>query len=227
MGTHPSGPATLADGTTTLRDWIAQHPEALGAAVAARFGAAAGLPYLFKVLSVRTALSIQSHPDKALAERLHASNPKEYKDDNHKPEMALALADFSALCGFAPPAEIKAALRDHGELRLVVGDAASDALLNADGGAFKPALKAAFTALMTADPAPVASAVSALVKRLEGDKAGGRALSAKEALVLTLNGQYPGDVGVLSAFFLNHVRLGCVWVAFCAITCLCVAALEP
>eukprot|EP00878_Enallax_costatus_P044320 GHUV01052812.1.p1 GENE.GHUV01052812.1~~GHUV01052812.1.p1 ORF type:complete len:137 (-),score=23.77 GHUV01052812.1:220-630(-) len=29
-----------------------------------------------QVLSVRTALSIQSHPDKALAERLHAQNPK-------------------------------------------------------------------------------------------------------------------------------------------------------
>lgn len=38
----------------------------------------------------------------------------------------------------------------------------------------------------------------------------GEQLSAKEALVLRLNGQYPGDVGVLSAFFLNLVRCCCL-----------------
>ena len=53
------------------------------------------LPYLFKVLSVDTALSIQAHPDKSLAERLHADRPHVYKDANHKPEMAIALHDFS------------------------------------------------------------------------------------------------------------------------------------
>ena len=46
------------------------------------------------------ALSIQSHPDKALAEKLHAERPSIYKDDNHKPEMALAVTPFEALCGF-------------------------------------------------------------------------------------------------------------------------------
>lgn len=52
-----------------LRD----RPELLGAALP-RFGC--DLPFLFKVLSVGTALSIQSHPDKALAERLHAEKPE-------------------------------------------------------------------------------------------------------------------------------------------------------
>ena len=44
----------------------------------------AGLPYLFKILSVRTALSIQAHPDKQLAQKLHGLRPDLYKDDNHK-----------------------------------------------------------------------------------------------------------------------------------------------
>ena len=52
------------------------------------------------MLSVAKALSIQAHPDKALAEKLHARDPKNYKDDNHKPEMALAVTEFEALCGF-------------------------------------------------------------------------------------------------------------------------------
>ena len=45
------------------------------------------LPFLFKVLSVNKALSIQAHPHKELAEKLHAADPAHYPDDNHKPEM--------------------------------------------------------------------------------------------------------------------------------------------
>lgn len=55
---------------------------------------------LFQVLSVEKALSIQAHPDKDLAAILHKQQPDVYKDGNHKPEMALALTEFEALCGF-------------------------------------------------------------------------------------------------------------------------------
>jgi len=56
----------------------------------------------------------------------------------------------------------------------------------------------------------VATAIGALVKRL---KSSGGVLTEKEKLVLRLNEQYPLDVGVLSAFFLNLVTLkpGQVW----------------
>ena len=33
-----------------------------------------------------------------------------------------------------------------------------------------------------------------------------RELTNKEKLVLRLNDQYPKDIGILSAYFLNHVR---------------------
>lgn len=36
------------------------------------------LPFLFKVLSIQKALSIQAHPNKKLAEKLHAKDPKNY-----------------------------------------------------------------------------------------------------------------------------------------------------
>lgn len=52
------------------------------------------------MLSVGKALSIQAHPDKELARMLHKLHPDVYKDGNHKPEMALAMTDFEALCGF-------------------------------------------------------------------------------------------------------------------------------
>lgn len=58
------------------------------------------LPYLFKVLSIEKPLSIQSHPDKKLAESLHSQFPNVYKDDNHKPEMMVAITPAEAFCGF-------------------------------------------------------------------------------------------------------------------------------
>ncbi|CAI0471546.1 unnamed protein product [Linum tenue] len=88
MGVHDSGPSFVVsgddNGESSLKDWIAQNPAALG----------------HKILSVAEALSIQAHPDKELAKQLHKSHPIAYKDDNHKPEMALALSEFHALCGF-------------------------------------------------------------------------------------------------------------------------------
>jgi len=41
-----------------------------------------------------------------VAKRLHAVNPQTYVDDNHKPELAIALTPFEALCGFRPKQEI-------------------------------------------------------------------------------------------------------------------------
>lgn len=46
-----------------------------------------------------------------LAARLHAQFPEHYPDDNHKPEMAIALTRFQGLCGFRPVEEILGFLR--------------------------------------------------------------------------------------------------------------------
>ena len=35
---------------------------------------------------------------KALAKVLHARDKLHYRDDNHKPEMAIAITDFEAMC---------------------------------------------------------------------------------------------------------------------------------
>jgi mannose-6-phosphate isomerase len=71
---------------------------------------AGDLPYLLKVLDVKDMLSIQVHPSKSSAEVEFARENKEgipldsplrnYKDDNHKPEMLVALSDFYLLHGF-------------------------------------------------------------------------------------------------------------------------------
>ena len=108
MGDHPSGPARVvspgtsprnADKTvhraTSLQDVFNKTPSVLGP----QLQDSKQLPFLLKVLSIHKALSIQAHPDKELASRLHLERPHIYKDPNHKPEIAIALTDdFQALC---------------------------------------------------------------------------------------------------------------------------------
>jgi mannose-6-phosphate isomerase len=49
-----------------------------------------------------------------LAEKLHLEHPDIYRDPNHKPELAIALSPFEALCGFRPIEEIKHFLKGNG-----------------------------------------------------------------------------------------------------------------
>ena len=59
------------------------------------------IAFMFKVLSVKDALSIQAHPNRKMAEKLHIDMPEIYKDPNPKPEIAIALNDdFVACLGF-------------------------------------------------------------------------------------------------------------------------------
>ncbi|WP_420459998.1 mannose-6-phosphate isomerase, class I [Neolewinella sp.] len=119
MGAHPKGPGQLRGSEHTLDELIARQPETLlGAEVARRFDD--DLPFLFKILDVREMLSIQVHPTKEAAEKGFAREEREgpardapdrnYRDDNHKPELGVALTDFYLLHGFRSESEIRETL---------------------------------------------------------------------------------------------------------------------
>lgn len=77
MGAHPKGDAQIKDNRiaqTTLGQWIANYPACLGAKVKDTFHGQ--LPFLFKVLSVNTALSIQAHPNRVGTTTGHAHPPE-------------------------------------------------------------------------------------------------------------------------------------------------------
>ncbi|MDZ4707537.1 MAG: mannose-6-phosphate isomerase, class I [Saprospiraceae bacterium] len=117
-GAHPTHPSNLLieDGVIPLNDWIADHAaEALGQESVQKYGPR--LPFLLKVLDVKDMLSIQLHPDKAGAmvgfeeENIKgiplSASHRNYKDDNHKPELLIALSDFWMLQGFENLSVIK------------------------------------------------------------------------------------------------------------------------
>jgi len=121
LGTHEIAPSFLVTkkGDVPLDKFIKKETETiLGKTVAKKFGR---LPYLLKLLDVRDMLSIQVHPSKHAAEVEYASENKKgipldasdrnYKDDNHKPELVVALSDFWLIHGFKPVEKLRTTLQ--------------------------------------------------------------------------------------------------------------------
>ncbi|KAK6531548.1 Mannose-6-phosphate isomerase [Arthrobotrys megalospora] len=216
MGTHPTLPSTDIASGRSLRDLVSSNESLLGPAVVSKFGTGT-LPFLFKVLSIGKALSIQAHPDKRLAEQLHADDPKNYPDDNHKPEMAIAITPFTGLCGFRPLSEIDQFLSTVLPLQDLLGPEAiasfKTSLASENEADRKRGLRDLYAKLMTSDSAAIASGTESLVKAAKDQPntfAGGVSLPSGgffSDLIIELNNQFPSDVGLFSTFFLNFVSL--------------------
>lgn len=211
MGTHPNAPSAVVVGgeAVPLAGLIAAHPhEILGPAVHRRFGSS--LPFLFKVLSAAEPLSIQVHPGRAQAERLHARDPEHYPDGNHKPEVAIALDGLSALVGFKPFGGIVAALQRYPELTGLVGTDVACQLAQArqpspeDERALLRLFYSTLLQRSLSHPQDLREATSRLATRLRLVASRNR----EETLFLDLQQRYEGpDVGPFSALLLNYVQL--------------------
>lgn len=76
MGTHPTLPSKDLYTQRSLLDLIDDNEALVSRDISQKFGKK--LPFLLKVLSIQKALSIQAHPNKKLAEELHAKDPAHY-----------------------------------------------------------------------------------------------------------------------------------------------------
>ena len=209
IGAHPDSPSRCIAHTDQpgLDALIEADPAGmLGAGTVARFGDR--LPFLLKVIAAERALSLQVHPNRAQAEAGfaaeeaagidRASPRRNYRDDNHKPEMAYAVTEFHAFCGFRPVArtlELFAAL----QVPELAGYAQQ--LVGVDG------LRTVFTALLTLR----GDARQRLIERVVAGcrrlaAAGGEWSAAAGASVLAA-GDFEGDIGPVLALLLNYVRL--------------------
>jgi len=131
LGVHPQAECKLvmSDGSIRmLRDYFTTaSPAAMGEYVARRFGT---MPYLLKALDVKDMLSIQVHPAKTDAVKdftaeiqkgIPLDSPqRNYKDDNHKPELMVAMGEFWLLHGFKTEEEIKKTLQEVPELTFLL-----------------------------------------------------------------------------------------------------------
>lgn len=196
LGAHPSAPSRFVDA------------DAAGAADLAAWERTSGtsVPFLLKLLSAASPLSLQAHPapDQAragFAAEEAAGIPRDarernYKDASAKPELIVALEDgFEALCGFRPLAET---LDTVAALAAVAEDPAPFAewermLREPDG------VRSAFDWLLSAGPL-----VRSLVDQVT---AAATADPVRFELPGRLAAAFAGDPGIAIALMLNHVTL--------------------
>lgn len=206
LGSHPKAPSLVeVNGKwVPISDIIKEDPIAvLGEAVARRFENQ--LPFLLKILAAQKPLSIQAHPNREQAvdgfnreNRMGVSlnSPRRnYRDENHKPELLCALTPFWALKGF----------RERMELEALLG---SIAFFDIAETVFKERLSkydlpSFFAAILSADRKKQTILVKKVVNAAE--KAGGRCPPL--SWVIALGRSFPGDIGVLAPLVLNLIQL--------------------
>jgi len=210
LGAHPAAPslALASSGPIGLDRLIAADPEGcLGEGLES-------LPFLLKLLSAASPLSIQAHPSRAQAERgfereeaagLPLDSPQRlYKDRNHKPEIIAALGPFKAMCGFREPAET-ARLFDLLEGVHPALDSLALAARRAAGGA---GIETLFRAIL--DLAPEERFLTVQAARARALELGSRSGQAREEameVLIGLSGHYPEDLGIFAPLYLNLLRL--------------------
>ncbi len=205
MGAHPNGCSMVeAEGVTTqLSQLINSNRDAfIGAHIANHFGE---LPYLFKVLAAEKALSIQVHPNKHQAETGYAreeqqgiplsASERNYKDPNHKPELVYALTRYQAMNGFRSIPDIIANFTqlDIAEIKPLL-----NALIvsqNSNG------LRHFFSGLLSLEGEAKEMSLSVLLAQAN------ISTDPLMALILELEIQYPGDIGLFAPLLLNVITL--------------------
>ncbi|KRD47283.1 mannose-6-phosphate isomerase [Oerskovia sp. Root918] len=214
MGAHPKGPSSAsADGgpSASLADLIRADPVAmLGQRVLDEYGPR--LPYLLKVLAADRALSLQVHPQPHRARAgfnrenragiPRGSAERSFHDDQHKPEMVVAISRFEGLSGFRRPARVLELL-DGLRGDLVARMRAALAARPSAAG-----LQEAFTLALHARTLPdVAADLAVTVADVAARLGAGTTSPRADATVVSLAEQHPGDPGAIVSMMLNRVTL--------------------
>jgi mannose-6-phosphate isomerase len=208
LGAHPNHPSTIEGTEVSLSELIREQPgKVLGTSVSKHFSS---LPFLFKILDVRQMLSIQVHPSKESAIKEFAlENEKgipvnaphrNYKDENHKPELMVALGDFWLLHGFKNEIRLKEILQAKPEFHF---------LLSIFG---ENNYKALYEAVMTMEQEKVDAILSPILQPLLPMYESGQLQrsaedfwAARAVSTFCKDGHY--DRGIFSIYFFNLIHL--------------------
>ncbi len=194
LGIHPVGTAVIhtAGGDKTLDEITGP------------------LSFLLKVLDVKDMLSIQVHPSRegaaeGFARENEAGIPtdapgRNYRDENHKPELMVALSDFWLLHGFKPPEEMTYTLLNVVELRELLP------VFNESGytGLYRHIMKLPQEEVDRI-LRPLIENISVIYSESEPDRYDEDFWAARAAATFSKNNSF--DRGIFSIYLLNLVHL--------------------
>jgi mannose-6-phosphate isomerase len=208
LGAHPNHPSSVEDANEKLSDHIRTNaPAVLGEEIASAFST---LPFLFKILDVRQMLSIQVHPGKQSAAIGFAIEKEKgipvtaahrnYKDENHKPELMVALSDFWLLHGFKDEKKLREVLEAIPDFELLSN------IFNSKG--YQALYEEVMTMSQEAVNAilkPIVDKIIPLYKNKELKKDQEDFWAARAAIDFCKEENY--DRGIFSIYFFNLVHL--------------------
>lgn len=190
-----------------------------------------GFSFLLKVLAADRPLSIQSHPTADRARRGFAAEEaagiaadaphRSYKDPNAKPELIVALTEFSALCGFRPyPQASKVLTSLRAALALTGGSAQQTRLPGVldrlQGFVEAQDYRAALEHLLGSGRTEVEAAAQELHELLQFSTGSAEQPAADlgesldpgtREMLLQVSAAFPADPGIFVTLLLNQVRL--------------------
>ncbi len=212
MGAHPLASSRLVEADSVqLSDFIsASAMDTLGPDISRDYGR---LPFLFKLLAAGESLSIQAHPSKEMAEEGFkreddAGIPQDaakrnYRDDNHKPEIIMAITEFTAMIGFRKLPDI---LKSFSEFRRIDG---LTALLrrteNTSGIDSSDALRVFFEGILSLDEETTRNLLHSAPDIARDEQSCWEKIQRQ--WVSGLVSSFPGDIGALAPLFLHVVVL--------------------
>lgn len=205
IGGHPKGCSLVelpGEGWVSLADLARTHPALIGPTRHPQ-----ALPFILKVLSVDPTwgLSIQAHPDRELARKLHILDPVNYPDTSHKPEVGVPLTPVTLLYGFRGPVDLREAFERFPELSQIVPQPLVSAVQAARAGPELPALRRELlSALLQAPRSTVEQVVTSITQRFAGEESIPREIELLERLRKRYGN---GDVGLLALFVLNIITV--------------------
>lgn len=199
LGDHPKAPSRTETGEPLSEILTRDAKSILGEDVIGLHGP--HLPFLLKILSIRDVLSIQAHPKKEHARLLRREHPEHYPDENHKPEMGIALTRTEILYGFKSGADLSSALKTYPELLEFLPEETKSKILSGvvDGPELTRTL---YTSLIASSPSHRTLVTRSLLQRISSSE------DPFDRHLLRFSDQYgEEDVGILSSLLLNHIIL--------------------
>ena len=205
LGGHPKGCSQVelpGEGWISLAQLARKSPALFGTSRHPQ-----ALPFILKVLSVDPSwgLSIQAHPDKERARKLHILDPINYPDHSHKPEVGIPLTPVTLLYGFRGSEDLRDVLGRFPELAQIVPERLLSALQQPlASSAISTSRRELLASLLQAPQGAVEQVVRAIARRFLREESIPREIELLERLRKRYG---DGDVGLLALFVLNIVTV--------------------